>query len=113
MLFKLSKWYIMNNEFRKWQRGIMEAFMKNWADVMKQITLLGQMGLSLTAPLLLCLFLCSWLCNNFSLGVWVYIPGFFFGLGGSGMTAYKMYRSITAHEKKKKKSPPVSYNKHI
>ncbi|MEY8338656.1 AtpZ/AtpI family protein [Lachnospiraceae bacterium 62-35] len=85
--------------------------MKEAAGIMKSITLLGQIGLSLMAPLLLCLLLCTWLCSHFSLGVWVYIPGFFFGLGGSGMTAYKLYHSIMAHEKKKKRTP-AAFNDH-
>lgn len=60
------------------------------------------MGISLAAPLLLCLFLCSWLNSRFMIGGWIYIPGFIMGLGGSFMTAYKLYLAIMKTQKKKK-----------
>ena len=46
---------------------------------------------------------------------WVYIPGFFFGLGGSGTVAYKFYLSINRQQKKenKKKKNKVSFNRHL
>ena len=48
-------------------------------------------------------------------GGWVYIPGFFFGLGGSGTVAYKFYLSINRQQKKenKKKKNKVSFNRHL
>ena len=48
-------------------------------------------------------------------GAWVYIPGFFFGLGGSFMVAYKLYLKIMEDQKKedKKKHKKVSFNRHM
>jgi len=59
---------------------------------MQNLLLLSQFGLSLAAPLLLCLFFCHYLVARWQVGAWVYIPGFFFGLGGSFTTAWKLYR---------------------
>ena len=49
--------------------------MKNWADILKNLTILTQFGLSFITPLLLCLALSWWLTEKFNLGSWVYIPG--------------------------------------
>jgi hypothetical protein len=65
--------------------------------------MLTQFGFSLITPLLMCLVLCWWLNTRIGLGSWVYILGFFFGLGGSGTVAYKLYLSIQAKERKRKK----------
>lgn len=86
--------------------------MKQWTDIMKNISLLTQFGLSLMTPLLLCLGICWWLCNHFGLDGWIFIPGFFFGLGGSGMVAYKLYLSETLRQKKEKKKEKISFNRH-
>ena len=86
--------------------------MKQWADIIKNISLLTQFGFSLLTPLLLCLGLCWWLCAEFGLGGWIYIPGFFFGLGGSGMVAYKLYLSEMLRHKKEEKKQKVSFNRH-
>lgn len=86
---------------------------KNWSDTLKNLTMLTQLGLSLVAPLLLCLAGCWYLTSRMGLGLWVYIPGFFFGLGGSGMTAYKLYLSVTGNEKKTGKNEKASFNRHI
>ena len=86
--------------------------MKKWSDILKNLTLLTQLGLSLVMPLLMCLGLCWWLCDTFRIGGWIYIPGFFFGLGSSGMTAWKFYRFIVNKEKKQEKKEKISFNSH-
>ena len=89
--------------------------MKNWADMLKNITMLTQFGLSFVTPVFLCLALCWWLNIHLGVGAWVYIPGFFFGLGGSFMVAYKLYLKIMEEQKKedKKKHKKVSFNRHV
>jgi hypothetical protein len=77
--------------------------------------MLTQFGFSLITPLLMCLVLCWWLNTRIGLGSWVYILGFFFGLGGSGTVAYKLYLSIQTKERKRKKEQKnqrVSFNQH-
>lgn len=89
--------------------------MKQWSNFIKQITLLTQFGLSLITPLLVCLALSWWLTSKTGIGEWIFIPGFFFGLGSSGMVAYKLYLSVSKQEKKEKakKKNKVSFNRHL
>ncbi len=78
--------------------------------LVERLNLLVQFGLSLITPLLLCLFLCMLLNNRLGVGLWVYIPGFFFGLGGSATFAYKLYLSLL--KKQEKEHRPVAFNQH-
>ena len=73
--------------------------MKNWVDISQRLIMLGQLGLSLIMPLLICLGICHLLTTKAGLGLWIYFPGFIFGLGGSFMTAYKMWQSVSARER--------------
>ena len=41
--------------------------MKHWSDILKNVSMLTQFGLSLLTPLLLCLGICWWLSNRFDL----------------------------------------------
>lgn len=92
------------------ERGIK---MKHWVKMYQNILMLTQFGLSFITPLLLCLALCWWLCSRFSIGGWIYIPGFFFGLGGSFTVAYKFYVITMNQQKKEKKKERISFNRHI
>lgn len=87
--------------------------MKNWTELAKNITTLTQFGLSLVTPLLMCLGFCMWLSTYKGVGGWVYIPGFFFGIGGSAMVAYKLYLGVTSRQRKEKKKKKISFNRHI
>lgn len=87
--------------------------MKGWTGVVKNLTMLTQFGLSFITPLLLCLGICWWLNGKVGVGGWVYLPGFFFGLGGSGMVGYKMYLSVTGKQKKEKMKEKKSFNRHV
>ena len=87
--------------------------MRNWADIIKYVTAFTQFGLSFITPLLLCLGVCWWLSVYAGVGGWVFIPGFFFGLGGSFMVAYKLYISVTKRGKKQKKKEKISFNRHM
>ena len=86
--------------------------MKNWSEIIKNLTMLSQLGLSFITPLLLCVAVCWWLTAYMGMGGWVYIPGFFFGLGGSFTVAYKLYLSVMNRQKKEKKKKKVSFNRH-
>ena len=89
---------------------------KRISQLVGQFAMVGQLGLSLLMPLLLCLFGCYLLVSKLSVGAWVYIPGFILGLGSSMMTAYKVYLSVVHKEEKKKiKRNPneVYFSKHI
>ena len=79
--------------------------MKKWGDIIRNLTMLSQFGLSFITPLLLCLLICWWLTAHLGIGEWVFLPGFFFGLGGSFTVA-------TSHQRKEKKKNKVSFNRH-
>ena len=94
--------------------GRMEV--RNVSKLIGQFAMVGQLGLSLLMPLLMCLFACYLLVSKLSLPVWIYIPGFILGLGASMTTAYKVYLSVVQKEEKKKiKRNPneVYFSKHI
>lgn len=74
--------------------------------------MLSQLGLSFITPLLLCLAACWWLNVYIGVGGWVYILGFFFGLGGSFTVAYKLYLSVMSRQKKEEKKKKVFFNRH-
>lgn len=89
---------------------------KHASKLIGQFAMVGQLGLSLLMPLLMCLLGCYLLTTRLMVGAWVYIPGFILGLGASMTTAYKVYLSVVHKEEKKKlkKSPnEVYFNKHI
>lgn len=88
--------------------------MKKWGNIIKNMTLLSQFSLSFITPLLLCLLICWCMSTSLGIGEWIFIPGFFFGLGGSFTVAYKLYLSVTGHQKKEKekKKNKVSFNRH-
>ena len=86
--------------------------MKDWVNFSQRLIMLGQLGLSLMMPLLICLGICYLLTTKAGLGLWIYFPGFIFGLGGSFMTAYKMWQSVSARERKKGEKEPPAFNRH-
>ena len=86
--------------------------MRNWVTISQRLIMIGQLGLSLLMPLLLCLGGCYLLTSRLGIGIWIYFPGFIFGLGGSFMTAYKLWQSVIAKEKKRGESDPSSFNHH-
>ncbi len=89
-----------------------QSNMKKFGEIYKNMILLTQFGLSLVTPLLLCLGLCWWFTSVFRIGGWIFIPGFFFGMGGSGMVAYKLYLSIVKRQKKENTKKKISFNTH-
>ena len=96
------------------REGMAGGSVKKWTNVFRNISLLTQLGLSLAAPLLMCLGACWWLTAHAGIGAWVYIPGFILGLGSSAMVGYKFYvaemkRTEKESREKKKK---ISFNQH-
>ncbi|MDD2956468.1 MAG: AtpZ/AtpI family protein [Oscillospiraceae bacterium] len=66
---------------------------KPWFHILKNITFLTQVGLSVAAPLVLCIWGAVWLQSRFGLGGWVVLVGFVLGLGGavSGFMGFVRY----------------------
>ena len=86
--------------------------MKQVSEMVLAVTMIKQRGLAFITPLLLCLALCWFIISKTGVGVWVYIPGFFFGMGGSATVAYKFYLSINKQQKKKHKKDKIYFNRH-
>ena len=96
--------------------------MKQWSEIIKNLSLLTQLGLSLLTPTLLCLAICYFLQTKLGVGMWVYLPGFFFGLGGSFTVAKNFYSMIERKQTKEdvrrgirreKKKNGTSFNSHF
>lgn len=90
---------------------------KSMTKIMNGIALIGQLGLSLVMPLLICIAVCYFLIDRTGAGSWVYIPGFIMGLGGSFSTALGVYKSVQKRSErdrsKKRGSTEVSLNRHL
>ena len=87
--------------------------MKDWANFSQRLIMLGQLGLSLMMPLLICMGACYLLTFKAGLGLWIYFPGFIFGLGGSFMTAYKLWLSVKRKAEKESEDESLAFNKHV
>lgn len=87
--------------------------MKQFKDIYKHVLMLTQFGLSFITPLLMCLAICWWLNMHVGIGGWVYLLGFFFGMGGSAMVAYKLYLQVLHRQEKESKKQKKSFNRHI
>ena len=83
-----------------------------WSEILKHLTLLSQLGLTLIMPVLLCMGACWLLTSKIGLGGWVYIPGFILGIGASCTTAYKVYLSVMRRQENKKRDG-VNFNRHL
>ncbi len=86
----------------------------NWSEITQRLVMIGQLGLALLMPLLLCLAVCYLLCTRLGLPLWIYLPGFVFGLGSSFMTAYKFWLQVMQREKEaqEKEERNISFNAH-
>lgn len=89
--------------------------MKQWSEIIRNVTMLSQLGLSLITPVLICLAVCWLIVSKTGAGGWVYIPGFFFGLGGSGTVHINFIFLLTDSRRKrtKRRKNKVSFNRHL
>ena len=78
---------------------------------LRNLAWLTQLGLSIAAPPLLCIWGCWWLQERFSLGGWIIVVGIVLGLGGSVSSGLGFYRMMNRRKDKDKK-PPASFNSH-
>lgn len=93
--------------------------MRDWKELNKTLTNLiyvGQLGLDLIMPVLLCMAGAWYLDSRLGWGAWVYFPALILGLGAGGVTFKKFYhRVVMKGIKKPKKDRPknVSFSRHI
>lgn len=87
--------------------------MKIRSEILKNLTLITQFGFSFITPTIICIAVCWWLNSCRHVGSWIYLIGFFFGLGGSFTFAYKFYLSTVKDNKsKERKKETLCFNKH-
>lgn len=85
-----------------------------WNEIFAQLTMLGQLGLSLAMPMLMSLGACYLLCTRLHAPLWIYLPGMILGLGASFMTAYKVYLAVTRKEKRNRRGAhEKSFSRHM
>ena len=84
--------------------------MKKWTELLRLLSLLTQLGLSVIVPLLLCLFGALYLQNRFGLGGWIVAVGVLLGLGGAAASLRSVLRSLP--QGKGPDDPPASLNQH-
>ena len=86
--------------------------MKNFSYILKNISMLGQLGLNIIIPIILCGLACWFLTDKCGVGEWVFIPGLILGIGAAFMSGYKFYLSETKKTKKEEEKKKVSFNQH-
>jgi len=87
--------------------------LKPWAKTFRSLAWLTQLGLSIAAPPLLCVWVCLRLQSRFSLGSWVVILGILLGLGGSISSAMTFYRMMMRRQNgRSAPKRPDAFNDH-
>lgn len=84
--------------------------MRNFSQLIRHVSLIGQLGLSLATPVLMCLAAAYLLVTRLGFGLWIYLPALILGLGASFMTAYKVYLSVT--RKREPERRRAAFNRH-
>ncbi|MBR4889024.1 MAG: AtpZ/AtpI family protein [Clostridia bacterium] len=83
---------------------------------LRLLTWLTQLGMSVVAPLVVCVWAAVFLRGYFNLGDWVVLVGVVFGIGsalsGFRNSLYLMRREAEAGDKEKD-PPPTAFNDHI
>lgn len=78
---------------------------RGWLRVFQGLTWLTQLGLSIAAPIVLCLLGAHWLCGR-GAGGWVYVPALVLGIGAGAATFSSFAKSMVRHARKTQKRPP-------
>lgn len=93
--------------------------MKDLGKVLTNLVYVGQLGLDLIMPSLLCLGAAWYLDSHFGWGIWVYFVGLGLGLGAGGVTFNKFYHRVVMKGVKKPDSDKpdkpkrVSFSRHV
>lgn len=86
--------------------------MRPWIQILRQLSWLTQLGLSIIAPLVLCVAGCWWLQERFSLGVWIMAVGFVLGIGASLSSAVGFYRYVKRKSGQNQQRRQDAFNSH-
>ena len=85
--------------------------MGRFTKILRGVSLLTQLGLSVAAPPLLLVWLSQWLQKRYALGAWVTIAGLVVGLISSACGMFQFYKSLT-RKTGKEDDPPPSFDQH-
>lgn len=86
--------------------------MSRWPKILRNLSWLTQLGLSIITPPILCLGLAFWLIQKKGAPGWIMILAFVFGLGAAGVSFYKFLRIVQKKSKPPGKDSPPAFNKH-
>ena len=81
--------------------------------IVKYLAWLTQFGLSVVAPLLLCVLGSVWLRNRFDVGGWIVVVGIFLGIGGAVSGLWSSLKQINREAKQEDKKDSISFNDHL
>lgn len=74
-----------------------------WAEIFKNITFLTQVGLSVSLPMVFCIWGSVWLSERYNLGGWVILLGIALGIGSGAANLWKFLKYVERVSKKKEK----------
>ena len=87
--------------------------MKQYARILRTLSLLTQLGLSLVAPPLLLIWLALYLQKTCALGSWVMPLAIVVGLISAFCGTWRLLKSVTRQNEKEEGTPPVSFDQHL
>lgn len=79
---------------------------------LKHLVMLGQLGLSVAVPPVLCILASQWLMQRFALGKWIMLLGVLLGLGGAASGLCSTLRQLKAAADREDPPSPTSFNEH-
>ena len=87
--------------------------MKPYMKILRSLSLLTQLGISLIAPPLLLVWLALYLQNRYQFGVWVVLVAIGVGLISSFSGTWRLLKSVLRQNEKDNDPPPVSFDRHL
>lgn len=73
---------------------------KGWFSVLKNLSFLTQVGVSIAAPIVLCLLLANWLVMRCGWGTWVFVVAAVLGIGG-GVSAFWQFAGVVRRQSRR------------
>ena len=83
----------------------------DWFKTLKHLSWLTQAGISVAAPLILCIGGGIWLAETLPLGHWPILIGVVLGIGGALCSLLGFFKVISIESKRKSNKQPGAFNK--
>ena len=87
--------------------------MKSYLRILRTLSLLTQLGVSLVAPPLLLCLLALQLQERFGWGTWAFPAAIVIGLISAFCGVLRLIRSVLRQNEKEDDTPPVSFDQHL